>query len=279
MVALARPIDVAGAARAAPHLGASGLSIAYAARGRRQTVLHDVDIEIPRGAFVSLIGASGCGKSTLLKAFAGLVEPAAGTIEVAGLTPREAVKRRLLGLVFQDATLLPWKSLLDNTSFLLEIADKALGRRAARARAHDMLRLVGLEGAADKRPGQLSGGMRQRAAIARALTLDPEILLMDEPVGALDAITREAMSLSLLDIWERTGKTIVLVTHSIDEAILLSSEVHVMGLRPARIVETLAVELPRPRGEQSYGDPRFGVLEQRLRAQLLHSHAHRGDER
>jgi NitT/TauT family transport system ATP-binding protein len=279
MVALARPIDVAGAPRATPHLGASGLSIAYTARGRRQTVLHDVDIEIPRGAFVSLIGASGCGKSTLLKAFAGLVEPAAGTIEVAGLTPREAVKRRLVGLVFQDATLLPWKSLLDNTSFLLEIADKALGRRAARARAYDMLRLVGLEGAADKRPGQLSGGMRQRAAIARALTLDPEILLMDEPFGALDAITREAMSLSLLDIWERTGKTIVLVTHSIDEAVLLSSEVHVMGLRPARIVETLAVELPRPRGEQSYGDPRFGVLEQRLRAQLLHSHAHRGDER
>ncbi len=219
--------------RAAAHLGTRDLAIAYTVRGRRQMVLQGVGLDIARGAFVSLIGASGCGKSTLLKVFAGLIQPTAGTVEVAGVSPQEAV------------------------------------------RAAEMLELVGLRGAADKLPRQLSGGMQQRVAIARALTLDPEILLMDEPFGALDAITREEMSHSLLEIWERTKKTIVLVTHSINEAVLLSTEVHVMGLRPARVVETLRVELPQPRGAESFRDPRFGALEAQLRHLLLESHAHR----
>ena len=257
------------------HIRTRGLSVAYIVRGRRQTVLHDVDLEIGAGAFVSLIGASGCGKSTLLKIFAGLVQPTAGEVHVAGFTPREAVARRLVGLVFQEANLLPWKTVLDNASFLLEIADKSVGRKAARERAYETLRLVGLEESVEKRPGQLSGGMRQRVAIARALTLDPEILLMDEPFGALDAITREEMSHLLLDIWQRTKKTIVLVTHSIDEAVLLSTEVHVMGSRPARVVESIGIDIPQPRGKASFTDPRFGQMEVHLRNLLQASHAHR----
>jgi NitT/TauT family transport system ATP-binding protein len=254
------------------HIAVRDLAVAYAIRGRRQTVLHEVSLDVNRGGFVSLIGASGCGKSTLLKVLAGLIQPSAGTVEIAGLSPQEAVRQRLVGLVFQDANLLPWKTALGNAAFLLEIADKEVSRAAARERAFEMLKLVGLEGAADKRPSQLSGGMRQRVAIARALTLDPEILLMDEPFGALDAITREEMSRSLLEIWERTQKTIVLVTHSIDEAVFLSTEAHVMGKRPARIVGTLGIDLPRPRGDGSFVDPRFAILQGRLRALLAEGH-------
>src|SRR5258708_5378937 len=169
------------------HIAVRDLAVAYSIGGRRQTVLHDVSLEIPRGGFVSLIGASGCGKSTLLKVLAGLVRPSAGAVEVAGMTPQQAVRQRLVGLVFQDANLLPWKSALGNAAFLLEIADKRIGRAAARERAFEMLKLVGLEGAADKRPSQLSGGMRQRVAIARALTLDPQTRLIYSPFPPPDA--------------------------------------------------------------------------------------------
>jgi len=151
-------------------------------------------------------------------------------------------------------------------------ADETLKRSEAFDRAQKMLQLVGLSGAENKGPSQLSGGMRQRVAIARALALDPEVLLMDEPFGALDAITREEMSECLLDIWERTGKTIVLVTHSIDEAVLLSREVHVMGTGPARIIETLPITVPHPRSEDSYSHPAFAVAENRLRGLLIESH-------
>jgi NitT/TauT family transport system ATP-binding protein len=265
--------DVASSAAPAPaHIAARKLAVDFTVEGRRQRVLNDIDIAVPKGSFVSLIGPSGCGKSTLLKTMAGLVSPSEGTMTVAGVSPQEAVKARLIGLVFQDATLLPWKNAIENAAFLLMTADETIKKSAAFDRAAAMLKLVGLEGAEKKRPSQLSGGMRQRVAIARALALDPEVLLMDEPFGALDAITREEMSECLLDIWERTGKTIVLVTHSIDEAVFLSREVHVMGTGPARIIETLPIALPRPRTEQSYSDPAFGVAEKRLRSLLIESH-------
>jgi NitT/TauT family transport system ATP-binding protein len=265
--------DVASSAAPAPaHIAARKLAVDFTVEGRRQHVLNDIDIAVPKGSFVSLIGPSGCGKSTLLKTMAGLVTPSEGTMTVAGVSPQEAVKARLIGLVFQDATLLPWKNAIENAAFLLMTADETIKKSVAFDRAAAMLKLVGLEGAEKKRPSQLSGGMRQRVAIARALALDPEVLLMDEPFGALDAITREEMSECLLDIWERTGKTIVLVTHSIDEAVFLSREVHVMGTGPARIIETLPIALPRPRTEQSYSDPAFGVAEKRLRSLLIESH-------
>ena len=243
--------------------------------GSRQRVLQGINLAVPRGSFVSLIGPSGCGKSTLLKVLAGLIAPTEGTVSVDGIEPREAAKWRIIGLVFQDATLLPWKNAIENAAFLLRTADDAITKAKAVARATAMLKLVGLEDAERKMPSQLSGGMQQRVAIARALALDPQVLLMDEPFGALDAITREEMSRCLLDIWQRTGKTIVLVTHSIDEAVFLSREVHVMGGAPARIIETLPIALPQPRNAESFTDPAFKLAQQRLRALLIESHQRR----
>src|SRR5262249_51581074 len=160
------------------------------------------------------------------------------------------------------------KNALENAAFLLMTADETISKADALGRAAAMLKMVGLEGAERKLPSQLSGGMRQRVAIARALALDPQVLLMDEPFGALDAITREQMSRCLLDVWERTGKTIVLVTHSIDEAVFLSSEVHVMGTSPARIIETIPITVAQPRNEDSYSEPAFKLAEKRLRGLL-----------
>jgi NitT/TauT family transport system ATP-binding protein len=257
-------------------LSARAIAVDFVVHGRNQRVLRGIDLAVPKGSFVSLIGPSGCGKSTLLKVLAGLIPPSEGDVTVAGLAPREAAKNRMIGLVFQDATLLPWKSAIENAAFLLQTADKSISRQQATERAAIMLSLVGLAGAEGKRPSQLSGGMRQRVAIARALALDPEVLLMDEPFGALDAITREEMSRSLLDIWERTGKTIVLVTHSIDEAVFLSREVHVMGATPGRIIETLPIALSHPRTEESYAEPAFTSAEAHLRRLLIESHRSKG---
>jgi NitT/TauT family transport system ATP-binding protein len=257
-------------------ISARAIAVDFVVHGRNQRVLRGIDLAVPKGSFVSLIGPSGCGKSTLLKVLAGLIPPSEGDVTVAGLAPREAAKNRMIGLVFQDATLLPWKSAIENAAFLLQTADKSISRKQATERAATMLSLVGLAGAEGKRPSQLSGGMRQRVAIARALALDPEVLLMDEPFGALDAITREEMSRSLLDIWERTGKTIVLVTHSIDEAVFLSREVHVMGATPGRIIETLPIALSHPRTEESFAEPAFTSAEAHLRRLLIESHRSKG---
>jgi NitT/TauT family transport system ATP-binding protein len=243
--------------------------------GRRQRVLHDVNLAVPKGSLVSLIGPSGCGKSTLLKVLAGLIAPSEGRVSIDGVAPRQAARRRMIGLVFQDAILLPWKNAIENAAFLLLTADDTITKAEALARAGAMLRLVGLEGSERKMPPQLSGGMRQRVAIARALALDPQVMMMDEPFGALDAITREEMRRFLLDIWERTGKTIVLVTHSIDEAIFLSREVHVMQTGRGRIIESLPIALANPRSEQSFADPAFKAAQQRLRSLLIESHQRR----
>ena len=267
-------IETAPLVNSAPaHISAKGIAVDFLLDGRRQRVLQDVDLAVPKGSFVSLIGPSGCGKSTLLKVLAGLITPAEGEVSVAGVRPQEAAKARMIGLVFQDATLLPWKNSVENAAFLLMTADETIKKSDAMDRAAAMLRLVGLKETDEKkRPSQLSGGMRQRVAIARALALDPEVLLMDEPFGALDAITREEMSQCLIDIWERTGKTVVLVTHSIDEAIFLSLEVHVMGTGPARIIETLPIALSHPRTEDSHFEPAFATAEARLRSLLIESH-------
>jgi NitT/TauT family transport system ATP-binding protein len=251
------------------HIDARNIAVDFFVEGRRQRVLSDISLAVPKGSFVSLIGPSGCGKSTLLKVLAGLITPTEGQVTVDGIPPREAAKRRIIGLAFQDATLLPWKNALENAAFLLQSADDSISKAEAIARAVATLKLVDLEGVERKMPSQLSGGMRQRVAIARALALDPQVLLMDEPFGALDAITREEMCRCLLDIWERTGKTIVLVTHSIDEAVFLSREVHVMGMGPARIVETLPIALPQPRNDDTFSEPMFKAAEKRLRRLLV----------
>jgi len=254
------------------HISAHGITVDFTLGGHRQRVLENIDLSVPKGSLVSLIGPSGCGKSTLLKVLSGLITPDSGDVSVDGVRPQEAAKTRKIGLVFQDATLLPWKNAIENAAFLLATADETIKPSDAMSRAAAMLRLVGLEGAEKKGPSQLSGGMRQRVAIARALALDPEVLLMDEPFGALDAITREEMRECLLDIWERTGKTVVLVTHSIDEAISLSCEVHVMCTSPARIIETIPIALPYPRTEECHTDPVFLAARARLRSLLIESH-------
>jgi NitT/TauT family transport system ATP-binding protein len=281
-LSVVQPVKAGGGAAAAistadapGHIEAHDIAVDFELEGCRQRVLRAINLSVPKGSFISIIGPSGCGKSTLLKVLAGLMVPNEGSVSVDGIAPQEAAKRRRIGLVFQDAILLPWKNAVQNAAFLLMTADDRVTKNDAFARAAAMLKLVGLEDAERKMPSQLSGGMRQRVAIARALALDPQVLLMDEPFGALDAITREEMSHCLLDIWQRTGKTIVLVTHSIEEAVLLSREVHVMGGAPAQIIETVPVLLAQPRGAGSLTDPAFKSAQQRLRALLIDSHQRR----
>ncbi|MQA73806.1 MAG: ATP-binding cassette domain-containing protein [Solirubrobacterales bacterium] len=241
----------------------------FATREGGHVVLSDVDVAVPRGSFVSVIGPSGCGKSTLLKILSGLLEPTAGEATIAGKPAPEAMRRREVGVVFQRATLLPWRRAVANASLLTEIGGRRGGGRRGQGAAREMLELVGLADAADKLPSELSGGMEQRVAIARALALDPEILLMDEPFGALDAITRERMNHSLLEIWARTAKTVVLVTHGISEAVFMSDQICVMGTEPGRILERLEVDLPRPRTEETIENPRFAEYERHLRSLLI----------
>jgi NitT/TauT family transport system ATP-binding protein len=271
-LSVVQSLSTASTPSAAPaHIDARNIAVDFVVEGRRHRVLSGINLAVSKGNFVSLIGPSGCGKSTLLKVLAGLINPTEGQVTVDGIPPRQAAKRRIIGLAFQEATLLPWKNALENAAFLLQSANDNVSKADAMAKAAAMLKLVDLEGAERKMPSQLSGGMRQRVAIARALALDPQVLLMDEPFGALDAITREEMSRCLLDIWERTSKTIVLVTHSIDEAVFLSREVHVMGTNPARIVETLPITLPMPRNDDTFAEPAFRTAEKRLRGLLFES--------
>lgn len=233
--------------------------------GTALSVLEGLDLTIKPHSFVSLLGPSGCGKSTLLKILGGIEDPSGGKVTVGGTPVSEAVRARKFGLVPQKPALLPWKSALENVRMLRDIAVGRKGNGETGEAAAAALEMVGLSNAAHKLPHQLSGGMAQRVSIARALALDPEILLMDEPFGALDAITRDEMNLRLADIWAETQKTVVFVTHSIPEAVFLSDVIHVMGTNPGRIVETVNVELPRPRTLEIFNDPLFQEYSSHLR--------------
>lgn len=230
-------------------------------------ILDNLDINIEAGSFVTLLGPSGCGKSTLLKILGGILAPSSGEVLIDGVPAVTAVKNRQIGLVPQRPALLPWKNALDNAQMLREIAG---GSSAAetRAAAIDALDMVNLGSAHKKLPHELSGGMAQRVSIARALAMEPKILLMDEPFGALDAITREQMNTRLAEIWAQTKKTIIFVTHDISEAVFLSDTVHMMGVNPGRIVETMNIGLDRPRASASFEEPRFGEYVSHLRAHL-----------
>jgi NitT/TauT family transport system ATP-binding protein len=210
------------------------------------TALSDISLEIRRGEFVSLIGPSGCGKSTLLRLIGDLTEPTAGTIRVNGKPALQARLDRDYGMVFQAPVLFDWRTVEENVRLPLELFGQDKGTQAARTA--EMLELVDLTAFARYRPYELSGGMQQRVAIARALAFSPLLLLMDEPFGALDEMTRERMNSEVLSIWQRTGITVVFVTHSIPEAVFLSTRVVVMSARPGRITRLVDVDLPQPRG-------------------------------
>jgi NitT/TauT family transport system ATP-binding protein len=229
--------------------------------------LHDIGLEIARGEFVSLIGPSGCGKSTLLRIIGDIIEPSSGTVTVNGKTARRARLDGNYGIVFQSPVLYDWRTVARNIALPLEMLGWSRAKRAARVQ--EMVELVELSSFEQHHPWQLSGGMQQRVAIARALSFDPALLLMDEPFGALDEMTRERLNMELLRIWSETGSTVVFVTHSIPEAVFLSTRVVVMSARPGRIVGIVPVDLPQPRTAATREEPRFFELVTQVR-ELLH---------
>ena len=241
-----------------------GVTKAFAITGQPLPVLEDVSFEVPSGTVVAIVGPNGSGKSTLLRLMAGLLQPDSGTITIGDQPVGEADQR--VGLVFQEPRLLPWRRVVDNVAFPLELAGVGAADRRERARA--LLETVGVSAFADAYPQQMSGGMRQRAAVARALVRDPEVLLLDEPFSALDALTRERFDFELLDLWQRIGATVVVVTHSIPEAVVLADEVVVLSPRPGRVVARVQVPLPRPRSAATFDDPAFTRIAATIRASL-----------
>lgn len=244
----------------APVLQVCGLSVTFPGEDGGLKALKGVSFDLYPQEFVCLLGPSGSGKSTLLRVLAGLVKPSGGEFAYPGKT------RPNISLVFQDANLMPWRSVLGNITLPLEM--QGVPAEEARARAMEWIELVGLQGFEDAWPGNLSGGMAQRVAIARSLIQDPDLLLLDEPFGALDALTREKMGAELLNLWQTRRKTVLMVTHSISEALLLSDRVLVLTPRPGRIELDLPVPLPRPRQEEVRYTQEFSDLARRLRAAI-----------
>jgi len=234
----------------------------YRRRGQEFLAVSDVTMDVHAGDMISLVGPSGCGKSTLLKILAGLHGHDGGTLEIGGAGGQDFQPGRDVGMVFQQPLLLKWRTILENVLLPADIL--GLDRAAATRRAHELLEMVGLAGFADKRPYELSGGMQQRAAIARALIHDPKLVLMDEPFGALDALTREKMNLEMLRIWEHSRKTFVVVTHSIQEAVFLGSHCAVLTAGPARMADFFRIDLPAPRKLHIKTSPAFGDYVRRI---------------
>jgi NitT/TauT family transport system ATP-binding protein len=240
------------------------VSVRFMSERSAVTALENVSFEVPEGGFLTLLGPSGCGKSTLLRVVADIIAPSDGLVRVLGQAPGEARRRRDIGFVFQDSTLLPWRNALDNVRLPLQVGGAARPDRGGRS-PEELLSMVGLSGWERAMPHELSGGMRQRVAIARALLGDPRILLMDEPFGALDEITRDRLNDELLHVWRETGTTILFVTHSIHEAAYLGQRVLMLAARPGRVREIVPIDLPEPRQLAIRDTAEFGALAGRLR--------------
>jgi NitT/TauT family transport system ATP-binding protein len=243
------------------YIRVAGLSKTFGIGKDAVLALKDIDCSIEQGSFVTIVGPSGCGKSTLLRILAGLLDYDVGTVQLDGQAIHGT--RRDVGVVFQSSILLPWRTILENVLLPAEVLGLDMAR--ARDRAMQLLHTVRLDGFEHKLPRQLSGGMQQRASIARALLHDPKILLMDEPFGALDAMTRERMNLELQRIWMESGKTVVLITHSIPEAVFLGDRVFVMSPRPGTLEQLVQVDLPRPRGLEVMGEAAFATTAASIR--------------
>jgi NitT/TauT family transport system ATP-binding protein len=253
-------------------VSARSVSLTFATADGDVQALSNVDLDIAQGDFVSFIGPSGCGKTTLLRVIADLEQPTAGTISVNGVLPETARLNRHYGYIFQAAALYPWRTIERNVALPLEIMGHDAAER--RKRVAHYLNLVNLSGFERKFPWQLSGGMQQRASIARALSFDPALLLMDEPFGALDEIVRDHLNEQLLRLWDQTGKTVVFVTHSIPEAVFLSTKIVVMSPRPGRIIDIIACDFPRDRTLEIRETPEFIKIAQRVRSGLRSGHSY-----
>ena len=253
-------------------IDARKLSLTFEANDGPVHALKDVDLSIEKGDFVSFIGPSGCGKTTLLRVIADLEHPTSGAITVNGMTPEQARLERAYGYVFQAPALLAWRTIERNIGLPLEIMGLGAAEKAERV-AHT-LDLVGLEGFGRKFPWQLSGGMQQRASIARALAFDADLLLMDEPFGALDEIVRDHLNEQLLELWRKTGKTICFVTHSIPEAVYLSNKIVVMSPRPGRVTDIIESDLPADRPLDIRESKKFLEIAQRVRNGLREGHSY-----
>jgi NitT/TauT family transport system ATP-binding protein len=247
-------------------ISARDLNLIFQTRQGRVHALSNIDLDIGKGEFVSFIGPSGCGKTTLLRVIADLEKPSSGAISVNGMTPEEARKLRAYGYVFQAPALYPWRTVEKNIALPLEIM--GYSKAEQKERIARLLDLVDLDGFGGKFPWQLSGGMQQRASIARALAFDADLLLMDEPFGALDEIVRDHLNEQLLGLWQRTGKTICFVTHSIPEAVYLSTRIVVMSPRPGRVTDVIASTLPRERPLEIRETPEFLAIAHRIRQRL-----------
>ena len=261
-------------AAAAPALAIDvrGVSLTFQTRDGEVQALSHVDLQVDSGDFVSFIGPSGCGKTTLLRVIADLQQPSAGTILINGVSPEQARLERHYGYIFQAPALYPWRTIERNVALPLEIMGFDAAER--RRRVERYLKLVNLSGFERKFPWQLSGGMQQRVSIARALSFDPALLLMDEPFGALDEIVRDHLNEQLLRLWDQTGKTVVFVTHSIPEAVFLSTKIVVMSPRPGRIIDIIPCDFPRDRTLEIRETPEFMKIAQRVRAGLRSGHSY-----
>jgi len=269
-----KPDDGGKAPAADAAIEISGVSLRFDTADGPVEALSNVNLKVARGEFVSFIGPSGCGKTTLLRAVADLETPTSGAIRVNGMSPHEARLNRAYGYVFQAPALYPWRSVARNIALPLEVMGFAKAEREARVAKG--LELVNLSGFGAKFPWQLSGGMQQRASIARALSFDPDLLLMDEPFGALDEIVRDMLNQQLLRLWDVTGKTVMFVTHSIPEAVFLSTHIVVMSPRPGRIIDVIACDLPRDRALDIRETPEFLAIANRVRHGLREGHSYDG---
>jgi NitT/TauT family transport system ATP-binding protein len=265
-----------GAGLTGPAVSCRSVGVRFFTDRRSVIALQNLSVDVAQGEFLTLLGPSGCGKSTLLRVVADLIAPTQGSLTVLGASPQEARLRRDIGFVFQDPALLPWRTALQNVELPLQVARQTLqhrgsggdGRKSTRATPQELLELVGLKGAENAYPHELSGGMRQRVSIARALVSDPRVLLMDEPFGALDEITRDRLNEELRRLWKELGTTILFVTHSIYEAAYLGQRVMMMAANPGRVQELVKVDLPEDRTLAIRETPEFVALTAYLRRVL-----------